>query len=84
LEWSAFGGCAETVVKIDRASGDWNPRRREPPSILLYDDGLFVRAESDPHWLERFALIRLRQIERIISNDGVVYRARPSVAIEYD
>jgi hypothetical protein len=30
LEWSAFGGGAETVIKIDRASGDWNAR---PPRL---------------------------------------------------
>src|SRR5262249_43584780 len=82
LEWSAFGRCTETAIKIDSASDDWNARRRELPSILLYNYGFFVRAEADPHRFERFALIRRGQVECVIPNDGIVYRAHPSVAVE--
>src|SRR5215813_9907366 len=82
LEWSAFGRCTETAIKIDRASDDGNARRREPPSILLYNYGLFVRAEADPHRFERFAFIGRGQVECVIPNDGIVYRARPSVPVE--
>jgi len=39
LEWCAFGRCTETASKIDRASDNGNARRREPPSILLYNYG---------------------------------------------
>jgi hypothetical protein len=83
LEWSAFGGRAETVIKIDCASGDWNARRRQPPSILLYNYRFFVGAEANSHRFERFALIRLAEVECIVPTDGVVYRARPSVAVEH-
>jgi len=62
-EWFPFGARAKTVIKIDRASGDRNARRWEPSSILLYNYDFFVRAEADPHRFERFALIRLGQVE---------------------
>jgi len=82
LEWCAFGRCTETASKIDRASDNGNARRREPSSILLYNYGFFVRAEADPHRFERFALIRRGQVECVIPNDGIVYRAHPAVAVE--
>jgi hypothetical protein len=82
-ESSAFGARAETAIKIDRASGDWNARWREPSGILVYNYGFLVRAEADPHRFERFALILLGQVECVIPNDGMVYRAYPSVVAEH-
>jgi hypothetical protein len=55
-ESSAFGARAETMIKIDRASGDWNARWREPSGILVYNYGFLVRAEADPHRFERSAI----------------------------
>src|SRR2546426_9305593 len=84
LEGSAFGARAEAVVEIDRAAGDRNARGREPASVLIDDQALLVRAETDAHRFEWFALVRRGEVECIIANHRTVQRTHPSVTLEHN
>ena len=75
-EWAAFGAGAEALIEVDGAAADRNARRRQLAGVLVDNNRLLVRSERDLHGFEHLALVRLGQVERVISDDRVNQRAR--------